>query len=59
MVRCAVTAVGRLCQKPPGMLTVPGWNFPVTRVWMRGVKWGQRTGRWLVKAWWKLSLNSF
>ena len=40
------------------MVTVSGWKFTVVRVLMRGVKWVQRTGRWLVKTWWKLSLNS-
>ena len=44
-----VTAVGRLCRKPPGMVTVSGWKCPVVRVLMRGVKWGQCTRRWMVK----------
>ena len=51
-------AVDRMCWKIQGMVTVPGWKCPVVRVRMRGVKWGQRTGRWLVKTLWKLSLNS-
>ena len=51
-------AVGRLCWKPPGIVIVSRWKCPVVRVLMRGVKWDQRTGRWLVKTWWKLSLNS-
>ena len=40
------------------MVTVPGLKCPVVRVQMRVLKWGQRTGRWLVKAWRKLYLNS-
>ena len=49
MVRCGVTAVGVLFRNPPGMVTVSEWKCPVFRFLMRGVRWGQRTGRWLVK----------
>ena len=55
---CGATVVGRLCRNPPGMVTVPRLKCPVVRVRMRGLKWGQRTGKWLVKAWQKLLLNS-
>ena len=51
-------AVDRLFWNPPVMVTVSGWKCPVVRVLMRGLKWGQHTGRWLVKTWRKLSLNS-
>ena len=56
--RCGATAVVRLFQNPPGMVTVSGWKCPVVRVLIRGVKWGQYTGRWMVKTWQKLSLDS-
>ena len=56
--QCGLTVVGMLCLNLPGMVTVPKWKYPVVRVQMRGVKWDQLTGRWLVKAWRKLSLNS-
>ena len=58
VVWCSVTAVGRMFRKPPVMVTVTGWKFPAVRVQIRGVNWGQRTGRWLVKTWWKILLNS-
>ena len=58
MVWCGVMAVSRLCRNPPGIVTVSGWKCAVVRVLMRGVQWDQITGRWLVKTWWKLSLNS-
>ena len=58
VVWCSVAAVGRLLRKPPGMVTVPGWKFPVVRVRIRGIKWGQRTGVWLVKTWCKILLKS-
>ena len=51
-------AVGRLCRNPTVIVEVSGWKCPVVRVLMRGVKWGQRTRKWLVKTWRKLSLNS-
>ena len=44
-----VTAVGRLCWNTPGMVTVSGWKCLFVKVLMRVLKWGQRTGRWLVK----------
>ena len=53
-----MTVVVILCLNLLFMVTVPGWKCPVVRVRMIGVKWGQRTGRWLVKAWRKLLLNS-
>ena len=43
---------------PPEMVTALGRKCPVVRVMMRGVRCGQRTGRWLVKTCRKLSLNS-
>ena len=55
---CALTTVGRLCQKPLGMVTFPRCKCPVVRVLMRGLKLGQRTRRWLVKTCQKLLLNS-
>ena len=58
-LRCGATVAGRLCRNHPGMVTVPGLKCSVVRVQMMGVKWGQRTGRWLEKAWRKLLLNSF
>ena len=58
VVWCCVTVVCRLYRNPPGMVTVSGWKCLVVRVMMRGVKWDQCTGRWPVKTWRKLSLNS-
>ena len=50
--------LGMLGQKPPGMVTVPGWKWPVVNnILIMGVKWGQRSGRWLVKTCRKLFLN--
>ena len=57
-LRCVATAVDRMCWKHPGIVAVPGCKCPGVRVRMRGGKWGQRTERWLVKAWRKLSSNS-
>ena len=51
--------VGRLFRNPPGKVKVSGWKCPVIWFLMRGVKWDQHTGRWLVKTCQKLSLNSF
>ena len=56
---CGVIAVGRLCRNPPRMVTVSRWKCPVVRFLVTGVKWDQHTGRWLVKTWRKLLLNSF